>query len=166
MENTTQENTGASNEAPKAEETKTYEAERTNGQAGGTAGATGAASAAAEPSFEPAKNDEEKRLASLAHIISLAGFLVPFGNIVGPLVMFLVRKDDQKFLGAHAKESLNFQITWSIYYAIAGILVFVFIGFVILPVLAIIAIVLTIVAAVKAHEGGTYRYPATFRFIK
>ena len=118
---------------------------------------------------EPLRSEEkESRLwGMLCHLTGLAIFLgIPFGNILGPLVVWLIKKDAYPFVDAQGKESLNFQISVTIYGTVAFMLVFLFVGFVLLPALAVADLILVIMAAVKANAGESYRYPYTIRFIK
>ena len=102
----------------------------------------------------------------LCHLSALVGFIgVPFGNIIGPLVVWLIKKDQYAFVHDQGRESLNFQISMTIYTVIAGILAFLLIGIPALLVLPIIDLILVIIAAVQANSGQAYRYPATIRFI-
>jgi hypothetical protein len=103
----------------------------------------------------------------LCHASALAGFLVPWaGHILGPLIVWLVKRGDSAEIDEHGKESLNFQISMLIYNLIAGVLCLVLIGFVILGILHILNLVLVIVASIQASEGKLYRYPITIRLIK
>ena len=108
---------------------------------------------------------EERTMAMVCHLLAFAGLAFPFGNIIGPLVIWVIKKDQMPLVADQGKESLNFQIALTIYLFIAGVLCFAFIGFLILPVLGIFGVVMTIIAAVKASEGVTYRYPFIFRLI-
>jgi len=102
----------------------------------------------------------------LSHLLALIGYLVvPLGNVIAPLIIYLMKKDESPFVADQARESLNFQITMWIYCVIAGILIFVLIGFVLLIILYVAGLILTIVAAVKASGGNSYRYPFTLRLI-
>ena len=111
-------------------------------------------------------SQEERTMGMVAHLISLVGFVIPFGNVIGPLVIWLMKKDTMPFVDDQAKESLNFNITIAIAAIVCSLLMFVLIGFVLLPVVAIAWIVLTIMAAMKANEGVMYRYPFTLRLVK
>jgi uncharacterized Tic20 family protein len=103
----------------------------------------------------------------LCHLTALTAFVgIPFGNILGPLVVWLIKKTDHAFVDEQGKESLNFQISMSIYCIVAAVLIAVFIGFLLLIGLAIADLILVIVAAVKASNGESYRYPLTIRFFK
>ncbi|MHC4819193.1 MAG: DUF4870 domain-containing protein, partial [Planctomycetota bacterium] len=96
-----------------------------------------------------------------------AGFIgIPFGNILGPLVIWLIKKDEMPFVDDQGKEVLNFQISLTIYAIISGILCLIFIGFLLLPAVLIFGIVMTIIGTIKASSGERYRYPFTIRFLK
>src|SRR5438552_18194121 len=102
----------------------------------------------------------------LCHATALAGFFVPWaGHILGPLIVWLVKRGDSAEIDVHGKESLNFQISMLIYDAIAAILCIVLIGIPILIALWVLNTVFVIIASVKASEGTRYRYPFTIRFI-
>lgn len=102
----------------------------------------------------------------LCHISALAGFVVPFGNIIGPLIVYSMKKDEYAFVADQGKESLNFQISVSIYLFISIILVFVALGILFLIAIPLLALILTVVAAVRANDGEYYRYPLCIHFIK
>lgn len=111
-------------------------------------------------------SQEERTMGMVAHLISLVGFVIPLGNVIGPLVIWLLKKDTMPFVDDQAKESLNFNITVAIAGIICSLLIFVVIGIVLLPLLALAWIVLTIMAAMKANEGIAYRYPFAIRLVK
>lgn len=98
----------------------------------------------------------------LSHILAI----VPGIGILGPLVIWLIKKDESQFVGANAKESLNFQLTMIIGGLIGGILTVVVIGFLLLAVVGVLDVVLVIVATIKASENKIYRYPVNLRLIK
>jgi uncharacterized Tic20 family protein len=103
----------------------------------------------------------------LSHATALAGFFVPWaGHILGPLIVWLVKRNDSPEIDQNGKESLNFQISMLIYNVIAGVLCLVLIGFVILAILHILNLVLVIIASIQASEGKFYRYPLAIRLIK
>jgi len=109
---------------------------------------------------------QEKTWAMLAHISALAGFIIPFGHIIGPLVIWLIKKDESPFVDDQGKEALNFQISITIYCIVAALLIIVVLGIFLLIGLAILDVVLIIVAAVKANESEKFRYPLTIRFVR
>jgi len=107
------------------------------------------------------------RWASICHIIALVGLLGNgIGFVLGPLIVWLLKKDDHPFIDEQGKEALNFQITMIIALAISGLLALVLIGFVLLFVVGIFMTVMPIIAAIKASEGKHYRYPVSIRFVK
>lgn len=103
--------------------------------------------------------------AMLAHLSAFAGALVMIA-LVGPLVVWLIKREEHPFIDHHGKEALNFNITFLIALIVSALLMLVFIGFLLLPVVAVAWIVLTIIAAVKASNGEGYRYPLTLRLVQ
>src|SRR5437016_8349815 len=102
----------------------------------------------------------------LAHATALVGSLVPVaGLIVGPLIVWLAKRQDSPEIDAHGKESINFQISMLIWNCIAAILVLVIIGIPLLILLHVLNIIFVIVASIQASEGKLYRYPLTIRLI-
>ena len=102
----------------------------------------------------------------LCHASALLGLFLHFlGHLLGPLIVWLMKRGDSPEIDAYGKESLNFQLSMLIYDAIAGILCIVLIGIPILIALWILNTVLVIIASVKASEGKFYRYPFTIRLI-
>jgi len=103
----------------------------------------------------------------LCHASALLGLFLHFlGHLLGPLIVWLVKRGDSPEIDAHGKESLNFQISMLIYDAIAAILCIFLIGIPILIALWVANTVLVIIASVKASEGKFYQYPFTIRLIK
>lgn len=101
----------------------------------------------------------------LAHLLAFSGYVVPFGNIIGPLVIYLIKKDQSSYIRHHAAEALNFQISVTIYAIVCLVLCFIVIGIPLLIVLLIFDLVYTIIAAIKASEGTSFRYPMSIRFV-
>jgi len=112
------------------------------------------------PLFTPTSDD--RLLGLLSHLLAI----VPGVGILGPLVIYLVKRGQSPFVEENAKESLNFQITMILAFIISGILVVVWIGFILLAILGVVEIVLVIVATIKASENKIYRYPFNLRLIK
>ena len=108
---------------------------------------------------------DENLWGMLCHLSALAGFVIPFGNIIAPLIIWVLKKDEFPLVDDQGKESLNFQISITIYFIIGIILVFVAIGIVVLPIIGLFALIMVIVASIKANEGVKYRYPFTIRLI-
>lgn len=115
----------------------------------------------------PQVSKDEQNWAMICHLAALSGFVIPFGNIVGPLVVWLIKKDTMPLVDKHGKESLNFQITVSIAIFVCILLMLVLIGIFLIFIVGIGALVLTIIAAVKVANGELdYKYPLTLRLIK
>lgn len=113
------------------------------------------------------EGQDERLWATFCHLAALLGYIgVPFGNVIGPLVVWLIKRDQLPLVEDQGKESLNFQISMTIYTAAAIILSFVLIGIPILLALLIGNLVLVIVAAIRANNGEAYRYPLTIRFVR
>lgn len=108
-----------------------------------------------------------RNIAMAVHLTALITWVgVPLGHIIAPLVVWLTQKDKSGFIDRHGKESLNFQLSITLYSIIALILCVVFIGFLLLIAIFIMHLTLSIIAAMRANEGQYYRYPMTIRFIR
>ena len=103
---------------------------------------------------------DDTNMAMLCHILAI------FTGFLGPLIIWLIKKDDSPFVDRHGKEALNFQLTVLIAWVASGLLAFVCIGFILMPVIGIVDLVLCILAAVKSSRGEEYRYPISIRFVK
>jgi hypothetical protein len=112
-----------------------------------------------------APSAEEKQWALFAHLSALIGYIIPFGSIIGPLVIWQIKKNEMPFVDDQGKEALNFQITVAIIAIICLVLVLILIGILLLWALAIANLVFIIIAALAANNGQAYRYPFAFRFI-
>lgn len=125
---------------------------------------TGAGEAPPPPGGTPSA--EERQWGMIAHLAALAGFVIPFGNLIGPLIVWQMKKDAMPFVDDQGKESLNFQITVTIAAIVCFVLFVILIGMLLLPLVGLAALVLTVIAAVKANAGEAYRYPVALRLIK
>ena len=107
-----------------------------------------------------------KQWALFAHLSALLlGWL-------GPLIIYLVKKDEHPYIADQSREALNFNLSFLLYFIVGGIVTFtlslILIGLLLIPVLFAMGIawlVFVIIAAVKANGGEAYRYPVTIRFI-
>ena len=108
---------------------------------------------------------DERTWAMLCHISTFCGMIIPFGNILAPLIIWLIKKEELPFVADQGKEVLNFQISMVIYLVISGILCFLLIGIPIVIGLIIFSFIITIIATFNANDGVYYRYPITIRFI-
>lgn len=109
---------------------------------------------------------EQRTWAMLCHLSALAGFIIPMGSIIGPLIVWLVKKEEMPLVAEHGLKSLNFQITMLIAYVICFILMFVVIGVILLPLLAIFSFIMVVVGAIKANDGKPFSYPLSLSLIK
>ena len=112
----------------------------------------------AAPSITPTKDD--CNMALLIYILAI------ITGWIGPLIIWLVKKDSSPFVNDQGKEVLNFQITVFIAAAISGLLVMVFVGCILLPVVVICSVVFTIMGAIAVIKGKAYRFPVSLRLIK
>ena len=107
----------------------------------------------------PPPTKEEQSMALLAHLLGILGFL-------GPLIVWLIKKDQSPFVDDQGKEALNFHLTMLIGYIIGAALSTLCVGFLIIPVVWIISTIFSIIGAMKAKDGIAYRYPFAIRLIK
>lgn len=108
----------------------------------------------------------ERTWAMLCHVAAFTGFVVPFGGLVAPLVLWLMRKDEMPFVNHQGREALNFQITIFIGFLIGVVLFFFAVGSLFLLMVVVFNAVSIVIATVKANDGVWYRYPFSFRFIQ
>jgi len=108
----------------------------------------------------------ENQMAMFAHLGQLAGLISGVGGFVVPLIIMITKGNESAFVRRAAVESLNFWITGFIAAAVAFVLLFVLIGFILLPLVGLVWLVLPIYAGIKANEGVDYRYPFNIRLIK
>jgi uncharacterized protein len=117
----------------------------------------------APPQEEAAATSEVSKdvrmMGMLCHLLGLVGF-------IGPLIIWLIKKDDDEFVDDQGKEALNWQITVLIGYVASAILVFIVIGVFLAWAISILNLIFVIIGAVKANDGVKYRYPFCIRFIK
>jgi len=101
----------------------------------------------------------------LCHLSALLGYIIPFGNFIGPLLVWQLKKNEYPSIDPHGKESLNFQISCLIYAIVSGLLIFVLIGIPLLIALGVFDLVCVIIATIKVNNGTPWRYPLTLRLI-
>lgn len=104
--------------------------------------------------------NDERTMGMLCHLLGI------FTNFVGPLIIWLIKKDSSPYVDAQGKNALNFQLSFLIYYAVSGILCFILIGFLIEWILGILYIIFAIIGTVKASNGEFYKYPMAIELIK
>ncbi len=109
---------------------------------------------------------EERQWALICHLSALCGYIIPFGNIIAPIVIWSMKKDEMPMVDEHGKEVINFQISITIWIIVSGIFIVLLIGIPVLIALIMLQLVFVIIGAIKADSGILYRYPLTIRFIK
>lgn len=119
----------------------------------------GAAAAWTEP---PAS---ARNVAVLCHLISFVGYLLPLGGILGPLVVWLIKKDEHPYIDQQGKEALNFQVSILLYTLAALALTLLVVGLILLPAIIIFDVVMVIVAAIRSNKGEDFRYPLSIRLV-
>jgi uncharacterized protein len=118
------------------------------------------------PAPASSTSSEIRTWSVLCHASALLGlFFHFFGHLLGPLIVWLIKRDASPEIDANGKESLNFQLSMLIYDIVAGILCIVLIGIPILIALWVLNTVFVIIASVKTSNGEFYRYPFTIRFL-
>lgn len=115
---------------------------------------------------------DDRTMGALAHLSSFGAVIAPgIGHILGPLIVWMVKRDSSEYAAEHAKEALNFQITITVttIVAVIGGLLTLGIGFLaaipLIIVIGLLDLVCTVIAALKAYDGQSYRYPMTLRWI-
>jgi len=114
-------------------------------------------------------NRDARMWAMFCHLSGLALFipvLPVIGNVIAPLIIWQIKKDDYPFVDEQGKEAVNFQLSILIYGIVAGLFCFACIGFVLVPAVIVFDVIFLLIAAVKANDGYHYHYPLTIRFIK
>lgn len=120
----------------------------------------GAAAPLPPPPPMPMSDSDARLWAMLAH---LSGIVIA---IIGPLIILLTFGKRNGFVHSQSTEALNFQITVFLASIVSALLMFVVVGFILLPIVAIGALVFFIIGGVKAYDGEDYRYPINIRMVK
>jgi uncharacterized protein len=125
----------------------------------------------APPSAGPEKDARMWNM--LCHLSALAGFVIPFGSMLGPLIVWQIKKNEFPSVDIHGKAALNFQISVAlaaiVTFMAAFVLHFFCIGFLLFPVVGLIVLaglVFAIIAGIKANNGEDYKYPWSLELIK
>ncbi len=114
----------------------------------------------------PRDPNDERNWSMFCHLAAFAGLIIPAGNIIGPLVIWMMKRDEYAGVNLHGKEAVNFNITAFIIILICSLTFWLVIPLLILGAYAIFWLIVTIIAAIKARDGEAYRYPMTIRFVK
>jgi uncharacterized Tic20 family protein len=115
--------------------------------------------------MEALASKEERMWATLCHLSAYLGYVFPIGNVIAPLAVWLLKREEYPLVDDQGKEALNFQISMTIYIVIAAVLCMVVIGIPLLIGLAVWDFIAILIASVQANKGEPYRYPLTLRFI-
>jgi len=105
-------------------------------------------------------NKDARTMALLCHLLAI------FTSFVGPLIVWLIKKDQSPYVDKQGKEALNFQITVVIAYCVAFLLSLLCIGLILLPIIWVVDLIFCIMGCVAANKGQNYRYPVSLRLIK
>ena len=111
-------------------------------------------------------DNDQRTWAMFCHLRALAGLLFPFGSVIGPLIVWLVKKEEMPLVAEHGRKSLNFQLTMMIAYIVCFMLMFVVVGVILLPLVALFSLIMVVVSAIKANDGKEVKYPMAIELIK
>lgn len=117
-------------------------------------------------SFGTFANSNERLAAALMHGGGFAAYLFPLGNVLVPLLLWVVKRDESELLDRQGKEVLNFQLTATCFYVIGILTALLIIGIPVLIAVVVVHFVLTLVGTIRTAKGEAYRYPFGFEFIK
>ncbi len=109
---------------------------------------------------KPEVSQDSRNLGMLCHLLGI------FTCFIGPLIIWLLKKDEDAFIDSQGKEALNFQITVALASIVAFALSCIFIGVLLMPVIGVLDLVFSIIACVKSSNGEDYRYPISLRLVK
>ncbi|KKI53140.1 hypothetical protein AST00_06370 [Staphylococcus equorum] len=107
---------------------------------------------------EPSSDD--RLMGTLIYVLSF------FTSLIAPLIIWLIKREDSPFIDKAGKNYFNFLLSYMIWLIVASIAMFIIIGFILFPIIAILNFIFTIVAAVKAYNGEDYLPPLSIRFFK
>jgi uncharacterized Tic20 family protein len=118
--------------------------------------------------LNPIDPDEQqaRQWAMFLHLSQLAGYIIPLVGLIAPIVIWQMKKDEYPILDEHGKAVVNWIISELIYGAICFVLVFIVIGFPMLMVLGILAVVFPIIGGIKANNGELWHYPMAINILK
>ena len=125
---------------------------------------------AVPPTPNPPSDPSTRQWTVILHLSALSGLVVPFGNILAPLIIWLLKKVEMPALDPVGKDVLNFQITYAIY-AVASVIIAMVGSCLVIPIVLPFAVgiawlVFTILGGVKASNGETYVFPGVIKLIK
>ncbi len=118
------------------------------------------------------ENNDARTYGSMCHVIALSGLLIPFGDLLGPLLVWLLRRGAMPFVDHHGKESLNFQLTISLAWLLclpallSGIDGLVLAGAITLVLVTVLDVMFVIIASLQSAKGEWYRYPVRLPLLR
>jgi uncharacterized Tic20 family protein len=119
-----------------------------------------------QPQMTSLQTTEQKQWGMFTHLSQLLNFVIPFGGIAAPVIIWQLKKDEIPALDAHGKMIVNWLLSCLIYGAVSFILAFVLIGFLGFIALFVMGVVFPIIGGIKANNGELWEYPLTIKFLK
>lgn len=113
------------------------------------------------PSATP---EQVRQWSIILHLSQYAGFIIPFANLIAPIVIWQIKKDQMPELDIHGKRIVNWQISMLIYMAVSLVLSLILIGFLMMAILGILWLVFPLIGTIKASNGELWHYPLTIKF--
>jgi len=110
--------------------------------------------------------ETERNWSMLCHLSAFAGFIFPFGGIIGPLICWMSRRDESLWINENGKAALNFNLSILLYMMLVSPLIFIFIGIPLIGMLFVFKVVFIVIASIKASKGEEFRYPLAIPFIQ
>ena len=112
------------------------------------------------------QTNEERQMGMFVHLSQLLNFIIPLGGVIGPIVLWQIKKEEMPAIDAHGKMVVNWLISSLIYVVVSGILTIVLIGFLGLLAVGLMGVVFPIIGGIKANNGELWEYPLTIKFLK
>lgn len=119
-----------------------------------------------QPQMTSLQTTEQKQWGMFTHLSQLLNFVIPFGGIAAPVIIWQLKKDEIPALDAHGKMIVNWLLSCLIYGAVSFILAFVLIGFLGFIALFVMGVAFPIIGGIKANNGELWEYPLTIKFLK
>ncbi len=119
-----------------------------------------------QPQMSFLQTTEQKQWGMFAHLSQLLNFVIPFGGIAAPIIIWQIKKDEIPALDAHGKMIVNWLISCLIYGAVSLVLCLVLIGFLGFIALFVMGVAFPIIGGIKANNGELWEYPLTIKFLK
>ncbi|GAB7088455.1 DUF4870 domain-containing protein [Marinifilum fragile] len=114
---------------------------------------------------EFATPSDERNWAMFCHLSAFSGLIIPFGNIIGPLILWSMKKEHSALVDREGKKALNFQISMSIYLFVSAFLIIIGVGILLLIALGLINLIFVVMAVVKTLNGEDYQYPLSIKIL-